>query len=181
MHTFTKDHRAESMTNLVSFHGVPMPRGLAFAINHIEEHGAPVSIFSADRTIGALREHNRQFGTHLKSQAQLVADWKAGNGNPANSPETTSHCYRSDGNPVYRNSRGRVIPAGGKLPWYELGIDLSDKGKQEDVHRFLFVAHKLGYHFVQPYKVGTEMHHVVCVLSPIPTLEHWNAIAKVRG
>jgi hypothetical protein len=42
------------------------------------------------------------------------------------------------------------------------------------------VAHKLGYHFVNPYSSGSEKHHVVCVLSPIPTLEAWNQISKER-
>jgi len=49
--------RAASMTEGVSFHDVPMPRGLAFAINHVESHGAPVSIFSADRTVAAIAAH----------------------------------------------------------------------------------------------------------------------------
>lgn len=180
MHTLRTQDRDASMTNTVSFHGVPMFRGLAFAIRHIEKKGAPVSIFSADRRDVVVNEHNRQFGTHLSDQQHLVDLFRRGEGNPANSPKTTSHCLYSDGNPVYRNSRGKAIPPGGRLPWYMLGIDLADKGKSEDVHRFLAKAHELGYHFVQPYKVGTEMHHVVCVLSPIPTLEHWNQISKDR-
>lgn len=32
MHTLRTEDRDASMTNLVSFHAVPMPRGLAFAI-----------------------------------------------------------------------------------------------------------------------------------------------------
>jgi hypothetical protein len=42
------------------------------------------------------------------------------------------------------------------------------------------VANKLGYEFIQPYKSGSEQHHVVCVKSPVPMLEHWNVISKAR-
>jgi hypothetical protein len=180
MHTLRKQDRDAPMTHTVSFHGVPMFRGLAFAIDHIEHHGAPVSIFSADRRDSVIREHNKQFGTNLHSQQYAIDHQGQPGWSAANPVDQTSPCLRSDGNPVYRDSRGRVIPKRGKLPWYELGIDLVDKGTHEDVRRFLAVAHKLGYHFVNPYSSGSEKHHVVCVLSPIPTLEAWNQISKER-
>jgi hypothetical protein len=180
MHTLRVQDRDASMTNTVSYENVPMFRGLAFALRDIQREGAPVDIFSADRRDAVIAEHNRQFGTHLSGQQHLVDLFRAGRGNPANSPKTTSHCLYSDGNPIYRNGRGQHVPAGGRIPWYMLGIDLADHGRAEDVRRFLAVAHRLGYHFVQPYSSGTERHHVVCALSPIPTLEHRNQIAKER-
>lgn len=176
MHTFTTAHRAEAMTHTVSYQHVPMFRGLAFALYHCGKHDAPVDVFSADRRQTVIEAHNHEFGTTLRSQPELVALWKAGKGNPANSPDTTSHCLRSDGNSAYH---GR--PAGAELPWFMLGLDISDHGKVENVTQFLKVARELGYDVVQPYPVGGERHHVVFTSSPIPVLEHWNVIAKDRS
>jgi hypothetical protein len=138
LHTFSTAQRDRSMTATVSYHGVPMFRGLAFALHHVAMHGGGVWVYSADRRDRIIAEHNRQFGTHLHGQQWLVdahAQDPVRNA-PANSPTTTSHCLRSDGNPVYRD--------------------------------------------VRPYASGSEGHHVVFVHSPIPTLEHWNQIAKER-
>jgi hypothetical protein len=180
MKKLSTDDRAASMTEVVSFHDVPMPRGLAFAISHIERHGAPVSIFSADRTVGAIAAHNKQFGTALHAQQFLFDNQGKPGFNPANPPSRTSHCYFADGNPAYKSTKGQIIAPGGRIPWYSLGIDVSDVGKVEEVGRFLKVAHELGYEFVQPYSSGSERHHVISVKSPIATLEHWNVIAKNR-
>jgi len=169
------------MTNIVSFHMVPMPRALAFAIWHIEKHGAPVIVDSADRTVKMVTEHNKQFGTQLSIQQYLFDNQHKPGFNPANPPELTSHCYFADGNPAYKNSRGQIIAPGARIPWYSLGIDLHDKGKVEDCRQFLAVAHKLGYEFIQPYSSGAEQHHVIAVKSPIATLEHWNVISKDRS
>lgn len=183
MKSFKVSDRDESMVETISFHGVPMPRGLAFCIRHIENNGAPVSIFSADRRDRIIREHNKEFGTNLHGQVWLVSAHNRHPSRyaPANSPMTTSHCYRSDGNRVYR-ARGKQIPAGERLPWYMLGIDLADKGKVEDVSRFLKVARKLHYPFVQTYRSsGRELHHVNLTRSPIKELENSNQISKRRG
>jgi hypothetical protein len=186
LHTFSTAQRDRSMTATVSYHGVPLFRGLAFALHHIAMHGGGVWVYSADRRDHVIAEHNRQFGTHLHGQQWLVdahAHDPVRNA-PANSPTTTSHCLRSDGAPVYRDARGRHVPAGGSIPWYSLGIDLedadSDGRRGNDVDRFLRIAHRLGYAAVRPYASGSEGHHVVFVHSPIPTLEHWNQIAKER-
>lgn len=183
MHTFTTRHRNKRMTNIVSYHGVPMFRGLAFTLYHIDKHGGHVDIFSADRRDSVINEHNRQFHTNLHGQGYLYNGYIHGRAgfNPANPPNRTSHCLRSDGAPVYRNRFGRHIPPGNKLPWYMLGIDLSDRGKKENVSNFLHVAHRLGYPFVQPYSSGSERHHVVLVKSPLRTLEHHKVISKVRA
>lgn len=180
MKKFDKNQRDNLMTVGVSYGNVPMPRGLAFALYHIAKHGGIVDIFSADRTVKAIADHNRTFGTNLHAQLYLYANqWRRGF-NPANSPLTTSHCYRSDGNPAYKVN-GKQIRSGGSLPWYMLGLDLSDRGKFEDVSNFLRVSHELGYKTVQPYASGSERHHVVFTESPIPILESRSVISKKRG
>lgn len=180
MHKFTTRHRDEKMTNIVSYQRVPIPRGLAFALYHIQKHGGGVDLFSADRTPRVIEDHNAQFGTHLSSQQRLVDLWRAGKGNPANSPSTTSHCYRSDGNGAYKVD-GKQIPSGGTLPWYMLGLDIADVGEFENVDEFMAAARKLGYKVKQPYPVGGERHHVIFTESPIATLERANVISKNRG
>lgn len=181
MHTLRKQDRDNSMTNLVSFHDVPMPRGIAFAIDHIEHHGASVAIFSADRTVAAVNEHNRQFGTHLHSQQYAIDHQGEPGWSAANPINRTSHCYYAD-QTVARllTHYGHTTRTGQKIPWWALGIDLADRGKSEDVSHFLSVAKKLHYDFRQPYSSGTERHHVILVNSPIASLENWNVISEVR-
>lgn len=181
MHRLRVEDRDRAMTAIVSFHNVPMPRMVAFAIRDIESDGAPVDVFSADRTTKAIGQHNAQFGTNLSGQAALVALFRAGLGNPANSPNTTSHCYCADASVAALLSRYHApTQAGRKIPVWAVGIDLADKGKVETVERFLTVAHRLGYRFMQPYASGSERHHVILVSSPIPVLERRNQIAKER-
>lgn len=187
MKKFSKKDRNRSMINVVSFHDVPMPRGVAFMLNHIEEHGGKMYIWSADRRDAIIAEHNKQFGTNLHGQQWLVDMYARFPGNyaPANSPQTTSHCYRSDGNVHYRDSRGRYIRSGDRIPWYMVGLDVEDKNDNDgrtgnDVDRILRVGHNLGYDLVRPYLVGSEGHHIICTESPIKTLENWNVIAKER-
>jgi len=180
-------HRSLSMLHTVSFHGVPMPRGLAFAIWLTERHGGRVWIYSCDRRDRIINQHNRQFGTSLHGQQWLVDAHRRDPQHyaPANSPTTTSHCRRSDGSPAYTNSRGHVIPSGGLLPWYMVGVDLEDRDQDgrvgNDVNRFLAVAHRIGLIFAQPYRSGVEGHHVVLTHSPIPVLEHRRVIDKQRS
>lgn len=182
MKKFDVSHRDRSMLVIVSYERVPMARGLAFALRHIQEHGAPIDVFSADRRDHIIAAHNRTFKTNLKGQQYLYDGFVAGRPgfNPANPPSLTSHCRRSDGNAAYRDGSGKVIPRGGLLPWFMLGLDIADAGKVEDVRTFLRVARRLGYRVVQPYPVGGEKHHVIFTESPIGTLERWNQIAKRR-
>jgi hypothetical protein len=183
MHTLRTQDRDQAMDHVVSFHGVPMFRGLAFAIDHIEDHGGRVVIASADRRVKSIEEHNRQFGTRLHAQQFLFDNqWKPGF-NPANPPNRTSHCLFCDDRvaAVMRAHGHPRLRAGSKLPWYALGIDLSDRGTQEHPQHFIHVAHELGYNVVQPYSSGSERHHVIFVEGPIKTLEHWNRISKERA
>lgn len=187
MRRFSTADRDQAMTHTVSYRNVPMARGLAFAFHHISLHGGPVRIYSADRRDKVIAEHNREFGTSLHGQQWLIDAYRRDPVHfaPANPVDRTSHCLRSDGNPAYRDSRGRLIAAGGRLPWYELGVDLEDidhDGKVgNDVNQFLAAAHRLGYPFVRPYASGAEGHHVVLTRSPVPVLEAWNQISKERA
>lgn len=177
MHTLRKKDRDASMTNYVSFQGVPMHRGIAFTIDHIEDHGGRVDIFSACRKDAVIKEHNAQFGTHLSGQQFLYDHQNQPGFNPANPVTQTSHCGFADA------VTGRIfgVRPGAELPWYGEGVDLSDRGKVEDVSNFLAVAHHLGYSFRQPYNSGSERHHVILIASPIPVLERWNVISKNRS
>lgn len=188
MHTLRKQDRDASMTSLVSFHGVPMRRGIAFAIDHIESHSAHVAIFSANRTVGAIAEHNRQFGTHLSAQQALIDAHARDPRLPAANPiSQTSHCGYADPTiAALLTLYGHAARSGRKIPWWAEGTDLADivggEIQIEDVHRFLAKAHELGYDFCQPYpNSGNEKHHVILVNSPIPRLEAWNVISKNRS
>jgi hypothetical protein len=182
MNILRTQDRDAPMTHFVSFHRVPMYRGTAFALHHIEDHGARLDIFSACRLDTVIKEHNREFHTHLMGQAQLVHLAAIGEGNPANPVNQTSHCGYADN--VIHNllaRHGVNIGVGGQLPWWAWGLDIADHGKFEDVSKFLTVSKRLGYKFVQPYPSGSERHHVIMVESPIANLERWNVISKNRS
>lgn len=183
MHTLREQDRDAPMVNLVSFHNVPMPRMIAFTIDHIEKHGARVDIFSADRTVAAIAAHNEQFNTHLHAQLYLFQNQGKPGFNPANPPNRTSHCYFADAViALLLTHNGHPVRVGGEIPRWALGVDLSDHGKAEDISRFLTVARRLGYDFRQPYiDQSRERHHVILVNSPIPKLEAWNVISENRS
>jgi hypothetical protein len=168
-----KKDRSRALTHTVSFHDVPMPRGLAYVIWVVEKHGGGVAVFSADRRDRIIAEHNHAFGTHLHGQQWLI-DAHARNPHhfaAANPVDQTSHCYFSDGNHVYKR------PPRAKLPWFMLGIDLTDRSKINDPTHFINVAGRLGFEFVRPYPGTSESHHVVLIASPTHRLEALRVIA----
>lgn len=156
---------------------VPIYRALALALEHAHEHGARYTVYSSDRRDSKLRAFNREHGTNLHGQAYLYEHQGQPGFYPANPPGRTSHCLRSDGNPAYR-ARGRVIPAGGVLPNYMLGIDAVDDGSVNDCSRLIGVLEHLGYHVTRPYHTGSEAHHFIFTSSPIPVLKAWSVIPK---
>jgi len=174
-----KRDKGKAMTEVVSFHGVvPLERGLCYCLYLVGKHfdtDLDHALISAARDERWIAEHNRQFGTNLHSQPWLVKmhELHPKDYAPANSPDRTSHCLRSDANPVYRTAAGRLIPAGGKLNWYQRGLDF----KSNDLARW-FVEHalKVGLRFERPYTSGTELHHVVGRSSPIKVLIARNVI-----
>lgn len=142
---------------------VPLERGLCYCLYLVQKHHFIATVLSAVRDVNHVREHNREYGTHLHSQQELI-DLHAKDPihfAPANPVDETSHCLRSDGNVAYR------VPLHGRLPWYMRGLDLfnNDQARMFCVH-----AASLGLHFVRPYHSGNELHHVVCTQNPTETL-----------
>lgn len=170
--TFDPNDRYADLGDIVSSHSVPMVRSWALILFYADSKGAKTSVASGIRTDAVIEEHNRRFGTNLHGQQWLVnahardpAHFAA-----ANSPTTTSHCWFSDGNPVYRTAAGVHIPAGGQLPRYGHGMDVDDLGKIENNSHLLVVTSAAGIHLVVPYHVGSELHHLVLVTDPLMAL-----------
>jgi hypothetical protein len=84
------------------------------------------------------------------SQAELYAMFLRGQGNPANPPGRSTHELRSDG-VAYAG------PAGRKLPYWCVGIDIDDS----HVQAFIRTAAKHGYTATVTYPGSrSEYHHV---------------------
>lgn len=161
--------KSRALTHVVSYHGrVPLERGLCYCLYLVAKHGFDAGLLSGSREHRHIDAHNREFGTHLHSQEELIElhEHDPARYPAANSPDTTSHCLRSDGNPAYA-VHGRQIPVRGKLPWHMRGIDLASG---ETAAEFCVSARRLGLHFVQPYPAAGEAHHVVCTQSPTHVL-----------
>lgn len=176
--SFTSENRGLPLWETVSYHDVPMFRVLALALDHAQEKGAAFQIASADRRDAVLARFNKRYGTNLHGQAYLVAHQHDPGFYPANPPGRTSHCLFSDGSPAYR-VRGRVVPAGARLPRYFLGIDATDVGrgaKSNDCSILIGHLERLGYQVTRPYHTGSEAHHFVFTSDPTPVLKHWNRI-----
>src|SRR5262249_44880430 len=119
--SFTSDNRELPQWQTVAFQNVPIFRALALALDHAAEVGARFELLSADRRDFVLARFNKQYGTPLHGQQYLFDHQHDPGFFAANTPATTSHCLFADGNPAYR-VRNALIPAGGKLPRYFLGI-----------------------------------------------------------
>jgi lysozyme len=177
--SFTTDNRGKPLWQTVAYHDVPMFRALALALDHAQEQGACFAILSADRRDAVLAKFNKEHGTHLHGQGFLFEHQHDPGFFPANRPGTTSHCLFADGNPAYRVN-GRIVPVGGKLPNYFLGIDACDEGpgaRANDCSRLIGHLERLGYHVTRPYHTGSEAHHFSFTSDPTPVLIHWGRIA----
>lgn len=101
--------------------------------------------------------------------------------NPANPPLTSSHEYRNGGeNKRFPGFVGGPafprIPTGAKLEPQQLGLDLASN---EEASRFCEETAKVGLEFFQPYRTGSELHHVCCRMGMddlIEWLEHHHVI-----
>lgn len=174
-----KNDKRSPMMEVVSFHGVvPLERGLCYCLYLVDKHYSFSSrdVLSASRDEDDIRAHNRQFGTNLHSQPFLILKHQQDPKHyaAANSVRMTSHCLNSDGNPAYRRN-GRVIPSTGRLQWFQRGIDLLNADFAE---WFIRHAALVDLHFVQPYKTGSELHHVVCAINPLAELARRSVINK---
>ncbi len=181
--SFTSDNRTGPLWATVSYHDVPMFRALALALDHAQEDGAQFAIWSADRRDDVLTVFNTQNGTNLHGQQFLFDHQKDPGFFPANRPDTSSHCLFADGNPAYRVG-AKLIPVGGALPKFFLGIDASDLGpgaKPNDCSILIGHLERLGYHVTRPYHSGAEAHHFVFSSDPTPVLRHWDRIPPAKG
>lgn len=157
----------------VIFHGVPMFRAQAWALRDYELHsGERLIVNSADRRDAVLAKHPE---LHLHGQ-QFLFDHQHDPGFfPANSPTTSSHCLRSDGNAVYRE------PAGHSIPKHELGIDAVNAPGGDAAH-IVFWLNTHGYHATRPYTPPSqnERHHFNFTRSPAANARKRLAKKKVK-
>lgn len=133
---------------VVSYRNVPLYRCQAWALELIEDEVTPC-ILSGIRDDAIIEAHNRKYGTNLHGQQYLVNLWRAGKGNPANSPNTTSHCHHADGNKVYG-------AYGANIPLVKNGIDACSN---DTATRIVRALNKKGFRAAQPYNSGSELHH----------------------
>ncbi len=178
--SFGIENRALPLWETCAYRNVPMFRALALALDHAAEAGARFSIFSADRRDTVLARFNKQHGTSLHGQQFLFDHQRDPGFFPANPPGHTSHCLCSDGSPAYR-VKEKVVPVGGRLPSYFLGIDACDTcvgAKSNDCSTLIGHLERLGYHVTRPYHSGSEAHHFSFTSDPTPVLLHWKRVDR---
>jgi lysozyme len=179
--SFASQNRPLPLWQTCSYRNVPMFRALALALDHAAAAGARFAVFSADRRDPVLATFNKLHGTELHGQQYLWDHQREPGFFPANPPGKTSHCLCSDGNPAYRVGT-RLIPAGGRLPRYFLGIDAVDTGagaRPNDCSRLIATLERLGYHVTRPYHSGAEAHHFSFTSDPTPVLQHHGCIPSI--
>lgn len=148
-------NRQRYLSATVAFDGVPTMRGLALLLSHARRNGEWTGgLNSSDRRKGVAERYGHQ------SQAQLYDGWihRRPGYLPANPPGFSSHELRSDGNPVFRTTRG------GALPWYMLGLDVTDD------QGLVSALHRLGIDARHPYSSGSEAHHINILRDPTTVL-----------
>lgn len=152
-------NRLRYVSQTVTFDGVPTMRGLAILLERARKQGWKGMLNSSDRREGVAERFGRS------SQAALYKGWLARKPGflPANPPGFSSHELRSDGSPLF-GTRGQ------KLPWYQLGLDVSDDQRLVDILR------GLGVGVVHPYRSPSEAHHINLTTDPMPVLVHLGAI-----
>lgn len=157
----------------VAFDQVPVFRAQALALIDARRHGEAFTLYSGDRRAAVIDRFNRRHHTHLHSQVYLYRLWltylrKYGAAGaiargvyPANPPDRGSHLLLGDG------TVGRV---GQKLARYELGLDIVSHGQINSCGPLVSWLNSHGYHALQPYASGSELHHMVFEKDPT-----WNA------
>jgi hypothetical protein len=142
-----------------AFDTCPVSHVVALVLDDCRDHGISFGVISGDRRDGIAQRFGHQ------SQAQVYAAFLAGTGLPANPPNSSTHEYVNGGNggtPAFSSA-----PAGAKLDASKLGLDLRSNA---EASAFCAAAAKLGYDVFQPYKTGTELHHVCIRSNPVPNL-----------
>jgi lysozyme len=181
--SFSSENRTLPLWQTCAYQNVPIFRALALALDHAAEDGARFTLLSADRRDAVLAKFNRLHGTTLHGQQYLYDHQHDPGFFPANRPGTTSHCLCSDGNPAYRVG-ARLIPVGGKLPRWFLGIDAVDAGpgaKANDCSMLVGRLERLGYHVTRPYHSGSEAHHFSFTSDPTVVLQAHGRIPGIAS
>jgi GH25 family lysozyme M1 (1,4-beta-N-acetylmuramidase) len=147
----------------IAMDGTPVFWGLAAPLVEARSHGWRGALLSADRRAGVAE----RFGK--KSQAKLFSCAQAkqqrgfcpascgGDCLPANPPGRSSHELCSDGFAF-------AGPVGRALPWFCLGLDVSDS------EQLLSILTRLGYGVRRPYHTASELHHLNFTRDPGPVL-----------
>jgi hypothetical protein len=136
-------------SRFVVIDGCPVPRALAPAIRELK-HDVPSarlnSCYRGRRAKGLLHRLGK------RTQAELYDGFRRGLAGylPANPPGRSTHELRSDG-VAYRGPVGRPLLSGWKC-----GMDFND----QDVPKLLAAARKRGWALRQPYRSGSEYHHL---------------------
>lgn len=150
-------------TRSITMDGTPLFWGLAAPLVEARAHGWSGQVTSGDRRSGVAE----RFGK--KSQAKLFSCFQArkargvcpgpcgGDCLPANPPGRSSHELCSDGVAF-------TGPVGRELPWWQLGLDVS----QSD--QLLHILTALGYGVRRPYNTPSEFHHVNFTRNPGPVI-----------
>lgn len=145
-------NRQKYLMQTVSFDGAPTMRGLALLLAHARKRGWRGTLQSSDRREGVAERYGKS------SQAALFRAFKAGRGNPANPPGRSSHELRSDGNPIFH------APVGARLPWFQMGLDVSQSIE------LVSVLEGMGVDARRPYSSPSEAHHVNVLKDPTGAL-----------
>lgn len=133
--------------------GCPVNRLIApYIALLVNETGATVnSLYRGESAKSILHRH----GKH--TQGELYTMYLQGHGNPANPPGRSTHELRSD-TVAYKGPLGR------QLQWWQQGIDVNDS----DVPKMIAAAKRHGWDLFQPYKSGSEFHHINFKSRPKP-------------
>lgn len=140
----------------------PIYRGLAWALISAEQHNALFIVTSADRRDSVLHA----FHQPASEGQQFLYDHQNEPGFfAANPPDETSHCLRSDGNPLYGPPRGHI-------PRFKLGIDAVDHGADNDCVKLVAKLNALGFTARRPYPSSGEAHHMSFKYDPSGHARH---------
>lgn len=109
-----------------------------------DAHATVNSIYRGDPAAWLLHRYGKT------TQREIYEQWIHGQEpNPANPPGFSTHELFSDG-------YAYPVPRGHKLAWWQQGFDVNDG----DVGQVMAQAHKHGWIVWQPYKSGSEFHHL---------------------
>jgi hypothetical protein len=155
----------------VDYHGVPIFRAHAWALEDARIHGQRFTVLSGDRRTDVIRAFNREHGTNLHDQAFLFDGWnrRLPGFLPANPPDRGTHLLLGDG--VVGTLHEPLKP-------YQLGLDIVSAGHVNDCAPLVAWLNAHGYHATRPYHSGAEAHHVLFTRSPATNARRRLAVTR---